>query len=135
MHGPDMAPAESLSPVVAAAALPKLVTEGVAEDIWVELPAEAEVSARKRPPRGRGRKKEESAVKSPTTENVMETIVVEPPPALARDPVTLPAVEPLEQSVVVLATASETPAPREPDPAEIQAPPSIPRRGWWRRGA
>ncbi len=58
---------------------------------------------------------------------VPELVEPEPEPLSAAQE---PAQEPAE---VVSITAPS--APREPDPAEISAPPSAPRRGWWRRGA
>ena len=48
-------------------------------------------------------------------------------PAAVAEPAAAVA-EPAPEPVV------EPPAAAEPDPAEITAPPSAPRRGWWRRG-
>ena len=45
------------------------------------------------------------------------------PAAVEPVPVTTPEPEPV----------MEAPKPREPDPAEISAPPATPRKGWWRR--
>jgi hypothetical protein len=45
------------------------------------------------------------------------------------EPPTAPDSAPAEPASVVLAV--DNPAP--PDPAEIVAPASAPRRGWWRR--
>ena len=53
-----------------------------------------------------------------------ETAVVEAAPA------------PVEHAPAPVEIVAETPppAPVEPDPAEIAAPPTQPKRGWWRRG-
>jgi ribonuclease E len=45
------------------------------------------------------------------------------PVAVEAEPVTIPEPE----------AVKEKPKPREPDPAEISAPPASPRKGWWRR--
>jgi ribonuclease E len=50
-----------------------------------------------------------------------------PEPAAALEPVAEPA-------ATVLVEAAPEPVIRAPDPAEISAPPTAPRRGWWRRG-
>ena len=44
--------------------------------------------------------------------------------------------EPAQPALEVVASSepSQPQAPREPDPAEIVAPPAQPKRGWWRRG-
>jgi ribonuclease E len=43
-------------------------------------------------------------------------------------------VAPVAEAIAEPEPAAPPPAPREPDPAEITAPPVAPRRGWWRRG-
>jgi ribonuclease E len=44
------------------------------------------------------------------------------------------ATAPEDPPAVVLAVDNPPPtSPVEPDPAEIVAPPTAPRRGWWRR--
>jgi len=145
----------STSPLVAPA------TE--AEDIWVELPAIEDKPKKSRSRRGRGRGAEAEApvvaeAPAPEPEAVAEVqaepdvapeVAAEAPapvakPARARRGKAAAAVapEPEPTPVEALAPVAEAepepeaapPAPREPDPAEISAPPAAPRRGWWRRG-
>jgi ribonuclease E len=53
----------------------------------------------------------------------------EPPPIVAQaQPAALAIVE---STVVEVGPVT----PRETDPSEISAPPTQPKRGWWRRGA
>ncbi len=86
-------------------------------------PVETQVAADEAPPakKPRSRRKAPAAEATPA-EPVFETATpdVSPPPAQAPEP--------------AMAEAVAAPAPREPDPAEITAPPTAPRRGWWRRG-
>jgi ribonuclease E len=87
------------------------------------------------------------AAPEPIAEPVAET----PPakPARARRPtkaqLAAAAAEPVVEAVAEPAPVAEAapepepvvtapPAPREPDPAEITAPPAAARKGWWRRG-
>ena len=140
---------------LASAPQPAVLVEasGVEEDIWVELPAIEEKPKRARPRRGRSTP--ELAVDIVTEEVAAEPVVlpeatVEPEvieevpaakPARARrtkaakaeatsDPA---AVEPVPVTTPEPEPVMEAPKPREPDPAEISAPPATPRKGWWRR--
>ncbi|THD75251.1 MAG: ribonuclease E/G, partial [Phenylobacterium sp.] len=70
--------------------------------------------------RSRSRKKPVEAVAEPIAEPVAQA---PEPVAAARAPAPRPEPEP-----------APAPVSREPDPAEIGAPPAAPRKGWWRRG-
>ena len=94
--------------------------EAIVEAPAVEVTPEAE--APKAPAkRTRSRKKVEA--------------VAEAVPEPVEDAIPVPALEPVVAAPPVVA-AEPAPAstPREPDPAEITAPPAQPKRGWWRRG-
>ena len=98
----------------------------VEADIWVELPAVDEVKAK--PARARRSR----AKAQPEAEAQAEAVAQAPVEAapVAAEPIPVPA-EPV--SVVVAEPAPE-PAPEPtPDPAAIIAPPSQPKKGWWRR--
>jgi ribonuclease E len=139
---------------------PELIApDDAAVDVWVELPvAEPRPAARARRGRGRARGAEpEAAAPEAAVEAAVEARgeaieavaeVAEPVfGAVAPDPEPEPMPEPVaaldvvaEPEPVLVAEAPE-PAPK-PAPAplpyaadEIVAPPSSPRRGWWRRGA
>ncbi|THD61898.1 ribonuclease E/G [Phenylobacterium sp.] len=138
--------------------------DGGDEEVWVELPAAEERPKRPRRSRGRGRGgadpiAAEALTPAPEAEAIAAT---EPEPAPEPEPVvaeTAPpakkprasrakakpvaAAEPVVEAVAVAASAAPEPEPapkpvaaasREPDPAEISAPPAAPRKGWWRRG-
>jgi len=132
------------------------------EEIWVELPAAEDKPKRPRRGRGRGRGDGPPAaqpVAEVATPEAVATPEPEPEAVAANDappsvkkprasrakaktapvnaaPVEAPEVvaaapEPIEAKP---APEPAVAAPREPDPAEISAPPAAPRRGWWRRG-
>ncbi|MFI4950214.1 MAG: ribonuclease E/G, partial [Caulobacterales bacterium] len=126
------------------------------EEVWVELPAAEDKPKRSRRGRGRGRGgaaiADEAVAEAPAStpppppEPVAE-VAPEPEPALAEPAPSgkKPRASRARKPVAVEAVAAvEPPAPepepvaapvaREPDPAEISAPPAAPRRGWWRRG-
>ncbi|MBS0360886.1 MAG: ribonuclease E/G [Proteobacteria bacterium] len=108
----DGAPAlESVAEVVAEPVAPQ-EPEVQPEPAPEPVAAEAAPSGKK--PRA-SRAKKAAAVAEPVVEVVAEAAA---PPA--PEPESTPA--PVAQ------------APREPDPAEISAPPAAPRKGWWRRG-
>ena len=102
----------------------------IAETTAAEEPAPAPEpvaeTAPVKPARTRSRR-----AKTPVEPAAEAESAVEPPreaePAAVAEPAAAVA-EPAPEPVV------EPPAPAEPDPAEITAPPSAPRRGWWRRG-
>ncbi|HEV2532854.1 ribonuclease E/G [Phenylobacterium sp.] len=89
---------------------------------------------------------EAQAPPAPEPESRPEPVAAEaePAPKKTRSRKKAPApeavAEPMAEAVpqpVAAAPAPEpkaAPEPREPDPAEISAPPAAPRRGWWRRG-
>ena len=148
---------------LASAPQPSVVAEasGVEEDIWVELPAIEEKPKKARPRRGRGAAErpietvaaevlpEPVAVAETVAEAVVEAEVAEDVPAAkpararrtkapkveaisepaAAEPVPVPVPDTTPEPEPVM----EAPKPREPDPAEISAPPATPRKGWWRR--
>jgi ribonuclease E len=107
---PDNAPAE-----------PVVVEAPVATEAAVEPPAKP-VRTRKRKTKAEIAAEAAAQAEAASEEPQAAPVVAEAAP----EPVAAPAVEP--------AAAQETPAPREPDPAEITTPPAAPRRGWWRRG-
>jgi ribonuclease E len=74
-----------------------------------------------------------------SSEPLAEVAAPEPEAAFVAGPVDFsePEPEPEREAVLVAPAANDAepvvrPAPREPDPAEITAPPAQPRRGWWR---
>jgi ribonuclease E len=106
-----------------------------ADEIWVELPEPEPVKETKpRSRRRRGSAKvtgEDSAEPAEAiAEAEVEPLAAEPKFVLVADVPAEPAPEP---APAVLAVENPPAAPREPDPAEISAPPAAPRRGWWRR--
>ena len=86
--------------------------------------------------RSRGRKAapavEAAAFEPAPPETAFEAPVAETPAPQAESA----GPEPAMSAPAMLEPAMAEPAPvaREPDPAEITAPPPAPRRGWWRRG-
>jgi ribonuclease E len=87
------------------------------------------------------------AAPEPVAEPVAETPPAKPARArrtkasVAAAAAAEPVVEAVAEPALVAETASEPepvvtapPGPREPDPAEITAPPAAARKGWWRRG-
>jgi len=131
-------------------------------DVWVELPA-AEDRPKRRRGRGRGRGGDAAeappveAAPEPVAEAPAPAPEPEPEPAVAESPAPAgkkprasrakakaasaevaaapePVAEPAPVAVIAEAPPPPAPAPREPDPAEISAPPAQPRKGWWRRG-
>jgi ribonuclease E len=147
------------SPEPAQAAAPQAVTpEPVAEaappappaaaqdeeEVWVELPAAEEKPKRARRPRSRAKAAtavEETAAPAPAAEATPEPAPRPPEPELEPEPEPAPVAEPAREPEPAMAEAeAEAPAPRavrpppQEDPAEISAPPTAPRRGWWRRG-
>lgn len=116
------------------------VAEAAAEPVSpapAEVPVEAPVAANTdappaKKPRSRSRKK--VVAEAAPAEVVAE--VEAPAPAaepVAAEPVAAVA-EPVAAETVVAEPVAEAVAAREPDPSEITAPPTAPRRGWWRRG-
>ena len=114
-----------------------LVTQesAVADDIWVELPAVAEVAAK--PARARRSRAKPKADADAVTET--EAAVAEAP--VAETPVVEAPV--IEAPVVEVPVASEPVAIVEPEPAPAPEPvavvtpaaPAAPaKKGWWRRG-
>jgi ribonuclease E len=136
----------------------RAVAPATDEEIWVELPAAEEKPKRARRARGRGRRAEETAdapaeaavaeapAAEPTPQPELqsapqpEPVAAEAAPAPKRTRARKKAVEPAPEPIAASPAAPEPPAaPPEPvaagpDPAEITAPPTAPRRGWWRRG-
>ena len=110
---PEPAAAAEMTPAIASPAPATVETD----EIWVELP-EPEPAAEPKP---KARRRREKASPPPNEE-----------PSAA--PPEVAAAAPVEGPSVVLAVDNPAPAPVTPDPSEIVAPPSTPRRGWWRRG-
>ncbi len=134
-------------------------SSGEAQDIWVELPAIEDKPKRGRVRRGRGRGAD---VTSEPVVGASEDVVLEvaEPEAVIDTPPIIEAEAPaaktprarrakaakaepevVVEAVVAVVEAEPAPEPvpepakvREPDPAEISAPPEAPRKGWWRRG-
>ena len=107
-------------------------------DMWVELPAAPEPSAK--PPRARrARGKAKPAVEAiqPADEIADSPVETEfsAPPTVAAPVAPVPVEAPLV-SAPVEPTPLQTPEPAiaaAPDMAEILSPPEKPKRGWWRR--
>lgn len=118
----DVTEAAPEAVVEAEAPAPTAAEPKVEADIWVELPGVDEVKAKPaRARRSRAKVQPEAEVQDET----MAQAVVEAAP-VAAEPVAAQA-EPV--SVVVAEPAPEP----TPDPAAIIAPPSQPKKGWWRR--
>lgn len=121
---------------VAAEAVAQAPAEPVSEA--AEVPAQAPVAADgdappAKKPRSRSRKK--PAAEAEATVAAVAAAVEEAPRAVAEPAAAEPvAAEPVAAETVLAEPAAEPAAAREPDPAEITAPPPAPRRGWWRRG-
>jgi len=86
--------------------------------------------------RSRGRKAapavEAAAFEPAPPETAFEAPVAETPAPQAESAAPKPAMS--APAMLEPAMAEPAPVAREPDPAEITAPPPAPRRGWWRRG-
>jgi ribonuclease E len=94
------------------------VPEAQALSAETEVPAEPPAKpARARRSRARAPVEADAAVEAEPAQ-----VVSEPAPLAA------PEVEPPVEAI------DPVPSAREPDPAEITAPPPKPRKGWWRRG-
>jgi len=157
---PDQ-PAPLPAAAEAAAPAPAIAARGD-EDVWVELPA-AEEKPKRRRSRSRGRGAGDAPAAEVEAEaEASDAVTAETPaePEAAPRPARAPrrraaaaatpaatlveatpepqpeAPEPVEAVVTPIREPEPEPvlAPAEPDPAEISAPPSAPRRGWWRRG-
>ena len=116
--------AEALAPVAAEAT--------VEADIWVELPAVDEVKAK--PVRARRSR----AKASPEAEAQAEAVVEAPVEAALIEAAPIEAApvaaEPIPAQAEPVSVLVADPAPEAtPDPAAIIAPPSQPKKGWWRR--
>lgn len=153
---PDRAQPQAASseaaPVLDAAPVAAVSTD----EMWVELPAEAEPrKGRARKPRGaKAAPAVEVAPELEVVEAVAEVVVeapveAAPEPEPEAAPVKKPrsrakakptpepetvAVEPEPAPKPVVIAPEPAPVAAEPDPAEISAPPEKPKRGWWRRG-
>jgi ribonuclease E len=104
-------------------------TAGQDEEIWVELPSEPETP--KRPRRSRAKAKPaapDEAANDVAAAAPEEPVQAEPAPAAYEQP---PALAPVEAA----AQPASEPVRSADDPAEISAPATSPRRGWWRSGA
>ena len=119
---------ENAEAAEAAADAPEAIVEAPvqpepAPEVAAEPPPEPAVEA---PPakKPRARRTKAAAAAEAAAEPVASA--PEPAPAPEAAPEPAPAPEPVVEPVAQ--------APAEPDPAEIVAPPSTPRRGWWRRG-
>jgi ribonuclease E len=141
-------------------AQPPVIDDVASVDVWDELPAAEEAPRKGRARRGRSRAAAAEAAIIDTAgaepgaavAALPEPDVPEPDaPALGVPGLSEPepvAVEPLAAQapelapIVEVAAATVEPPPPEPAPtprpfdvSEIVAPPSTPKRGWWRRGA
>ena len=162
-HRPP-APAQAAAEAAPAApAISRPTDAGPEEELWVELPALEEKPKRSRRGRGRAQapaSEAETAVEAvDAPAEAAEPPAAAPTEAPPRKPrsrsrkAAAEAASPAEavgaeaeapvapEPEPVLAEAAPEPvaptappAPREPDPNEITAPPAAPRRGWWRRG-
>ncbi|HEY1928159.1 MAG TPA: ribonuclease E/G [Caulobacteraceae bacterium] len=134
------------------------IGEGPLQDAWVELPPPEEKPARTRrrrsSTRGRGAAtaaEAEGVPETPEPETPQEMPSEEPPLEVPPPPETPAVSETSPQGVedaeaapaaAVVELRPETPLVEPPpapepvfDPAEIVAPPTAPKRGWWRRGS
>ncbi len=141
--------AEMAEPLASALDMPSALLNQPLEDAWVELPEPVEKPARSRRSRGKSRVEavEPSAELAPmeleAEPAVMaapETQVTADPPATPTEPTAAPVVaeatpEPHLELVLVAEAPSAAFVEALPDPAEISAPPTAPKKGWWRRGA
>ncbi|MBP6876840.1 MAG: ribonuclease E/G [Phenylobacterium sp.] len=99
------------------------VVEAVAEPEPAPEPAAAEPEAKPaKKPRAR-RTKAAAAAEAAAAEPVVEAAPAEPVAESAPEPAPEPEPAPVA-----------APVAREPDPNEINAPPPVPKKGWWRRG-
>jgi len=113
--------------------------EGVTEAVAAEAPVEAEpapapepvAASAEEPPAKKPRSRSRKKVAEPAPEAASEAVAAAP--AVEAEPAPAPAPQPTPEPAMAEAEATPPPASREPDPAEITAPPSTPRRGWWRR--
>ncbi|HSV01982.1 MAG TPA: ribonuclease E/G [Phenylobacterium sp.] len=143
-------PAAAAETAAPAPALARPVARSEMDDVWVELPAPEDKPKRGRRGRTRGAEPqpppEPPAAQAPApSESALEAPVEAAParkpsrrraaPAKAAAPEPERVAEPLPELATAAAVPPAAPtAPAAPDPAEIAAPPSAPRRGWWRRG-
>ena len=108
-----------------------------AEEIWVELPHEEVKTARAKRPRRRGGKAVEAVAAEAVAEEP-QTVKAEPAEARPDEELQMAATAlAVAEPVALEAVVAEPPAPpvvAAVDPAEIAAPPTKPKRGWWRRG-
>ena len=149
---PVTAPLTSVEPVAAVFAEPAIAppplemgaplgsTDGT-DDIWVELPADEPKPAKAKRPRRRGGKAAESIVNDvaqaePSVDAVIEAVAATEaePASAAIEPAVEAVPEPELMRVASVADAVAKPVVTVIDPAEIAAPPTKPKRGWWRRG-
>jgi ribonuclease E len=143
-----VAPPEPPEPEPVEAAISDAALDAV--DVWVELPAPEEKPKRSRRTRARSAAKAEPAAAvvvtdpepqpepepepEPEPQAELEVAAAPPEPALAEPALAEPVIAELAAPALEPVAATPLPPP-EPDPNEIVAPPSQPRRGWWRRGA
>ncbi len=126
-------PAETLAKALD---MPSAVLNQPLEDVWVELPEPVEKPARSR--RGRGKSRVEAS--EPSTDPAPMEAGAQPEAQPEAEPAAPPVVaETTPEPRLELALVAEAPptvlAEALPDPAEISAPPSAPKKGWWRRGS
>ncbi len=168
-EGGASAPANDARPPRRSEAAPQPQAEAAApaqavstDEVWVELPAEPDAGAKRRPRKPRGGKAAAAAEATPdvVVEATPEPTVIEAPAAeVEAAPAPEPEApakpkrasrakaKPAPEPDVVAAEPDPTPEPvapavepepapvaAQPDPAEIGAPPEKPKRGWWRRG-
>lgn len=114
------------------------------DDVWVELPHEEAKPARAKRPRRRGGKAVEALAEDAGGDGGVGGFEPAIVPVVAPEPLPLSVAEAVFEPEAVVATTPVTQeivadSPAEPavvlvDPAEIDAPPTKPKRGWWRRG-
>ncbi|MBV9994213.1 MAG: ribonuclease E/G [Caulobacteraceae bacterium] len=150
---PEFAPPQALAEAApasleaAALAAPERAAEPH-EEVWVELPSAEEKPRRPRRSRGKRGGAEAEAVSAPpaqappeadasvdAAEAEAEVSEGAPAPVLEVVGASPAPREPASEPVLAAAPIASPAPPTEPDPAEIVAPPTAPRRGWWRRGA